>query len=237
MMVTKRTGADAKRAKSVTKTGRSPVGERPMSDAERQRRRRARKRQAAKPVKDANEIFEALCESRNLTSAFDRRLAESITDSLCSGNLTEAVRGMALLPAIQRPEGAPTMTASDAKARFLQQFMNVVAASRIELDLDFDGSENDALRRKVAALQAELAALRSAPAAPATARAAEPAKSPDMSNVTPLRPEPKAEPKASAEPVTPLPEPTQSWDSTPNAAAWRAWRANNPDGYGGGGVV
>jgi hypothetical protein len=237
MMVTKRTRDDAKPAKPVT-TGRPSVGERPMSDAERQRRRRARKRQAAKPVRDANEIFEALCESRNLTSAFDRRLAEAVTDSLCSGNLAEAVRGMALLPPIVRAEGAPTMSATDARAKVLALVMNAKAAWLLEAGLTPDDEYDiERLREKVFQLQAELRARRGA-SAPAVEPVAAPAMpEPDMTNVTPLRPEPKAEPKGAAaaapvEPVTPLPEPTQSWDSTPGGKAWHTWRNNG--GYSNG---
>jgi hypothetical protein len=125
LMVTKRIGDDAKPAKPGTKTrgGRPPLTGKAMSSAERARRSRAQRKARPRPVKDANEVFEALCESRNLTSAFDRRLAESITDSLCSGNLAEAVRGMALLPPVVRAEpGSPTVSTRMLVAAYWRWF-------------------------------------------------------------------------------------------------------------------
>src|SRR5262249_54971944 len=140
------------------KKGRPPVGARAMSNTERSRLRRARAKAKPKPPKDANEVFEALCESRNLTSAFDRRLAEPITDSLCSGTRAEAVRGMALLPPVVRAEpGSPTVSTSNARRRVLEMVLNAQAADVIERRDRIArgvGTEIDDLRERLAQLEA-----------------------------------------------------------------------------------
>jgi hypothetical protein len=47
----------------------------------------------------------------------------------------------------------------------------------------------------------------------------------------------KAEPATSPADAAPPPPAPQNWDETPNRRAWHEWRRNNPDCYGGGGVL
>jgi hypothetical protein len=270
----------------VTKRGRPRIAAAPLTAAERARRSRAQRKARPKPVRSADEVFEALCESRNLTSAFDRALAQSVTDSLCAGDLAEAVRGMAHLPPVVRAEvSSPSMGISAAREQFRRQVMNAVAAHQLELAEEMTAlatrlergeevGERDQLRLRLHMLDEQAAAL------PEPEEATKPADEVETlrARVAELEarlgetPPPPEQPTASRpttennprrlmpaddwnpKPVTVIdlkptvldvgapvaaPQPTEpgQWDRSDSGRAWASWRARNPDGYGGGGVV
>jgi hypothetical protein len=172
-MGTKRPHGDAEAGKSATKmrTGRPPIGVSAMSSTERSARRRARQKAKPRPVKDANEIFECLCDSRNLTSAFHRVLAQQVTDALVEGRLSEALKGLDALPAPVRTEtSSPGHGVSAAREQFIRQVMNAVVAHQIEVDEEMaeladrvergeEVDERDQLRLRLHMLDEQAAAL------------------------------------------------------------------------------
>jgi hypothetical protein len=130
----------------------------PMTSTERSARHRAKlkargPKAKAKPFTSSDEIYAALVEQRNLTSAFDRALAMEVVDALVRGDLAEAVRALALLPApAVRVETSRTVSAADAKAKLFALVENAIAADKVEAE------QHE--QREVAALRAEVARLR-----------------------------------------------------------------------------
>jgi hypothetical protein len=133
MIDTKRISDATKPAAPVTKKGRPPITGRAFSNAERSRRARAKAKARPKPVRDASEIFQDICNSRAITSAFHRVLAEQVTDALIEGRLSEALKGLDALPApVRAEETTGTNEATSNRQRFMAQIMNAVAADTIE---------------------------------------------------------------------------------------------------------
>jgi hypothetical protein len=118
--------------KSVTKRHGAVTRPAAMSAADRQRKHRAAKAKA-RPVTSADEVFQSIIETRHLSSAVDRAVAQAATDALVAGDLSEAVRALALLPAPRAETAASSVSASGARERFLQLALNNIAAHRIEL--------------------------------------------------------------------------------------------------------
>jgi hypothetical protein len=227
-----------------------------MTATERSARRRARARAQgpkAKPFTSSAEIYEALVEQRNLTSAFDRALAMEVVDALVRGDLAEAVRALALLPApAVRVETSRTPSAAQARAKLLELVLNAKAADKIEAD-QADQSDLQAALARVAALEDEVLHLRGVrprrlppPSetpiakksdAGATTTVKKSGAAPTKLAADPVKPPPGYDPivnglwqpptAATARPVSPPPSsspPLQSWDESPGGVAWNTWR-------------
>ena len=107
-----------------------------------------------------DEIYAALVESRGIRSAFDRALAQEITDALVAGNLAEVVRALALLPPVVRVEGSSrTVSADAARAKLTELVLNAKAADQFEA-AQAEQTEVEQLRAQVASLQDECKHLR-----------------------------------------------------------------------------
>jgi hypothetical protein len=229
------------------RAGRPTIGDRPMTATERSARRRARARaqgpKAVKPFTSSDEIYAALVEQRNLTSAFDRALAMEVVDALVRGDLAEAVRALALLPTpAVRVETSRTVSASDAKERLLELVLNAIAADQFEAD-QADQGDLQAARARIASLEDEVKHLRGvkprrlpAPSEKPVARKSDADTTAANFQVTgkskSAAAKPAADPAPAASAPSPPSPPSQSWDASPGGQAWHQWRAAG--GYGGG---
>jgi hypothetical protein len=120
-------------AKPATK-GRPRLGAAPLSQAERSRRARARRKAQPQPVKDSAELFRDLCARRGVVAAFDRALAMECVNALADGRLSEALKAMDALPPVVRTESSSLSSGMSAvKQHFLQLIQNAIAGDRLEL--------------------------------------------------------------------------------------------------------
>jgi hypothetical protein len=210
----------------------------------------------------AREVLSSLIESRNITTPFSKALAVSVVNAVCSGDLANAVKALAMLPPVTRGEvSATTMSAEHARERLLELVLNACAADQFEAE--------QVEKREVAALKAEVAELRRRLGEPSNDQAAKRDYShvltvpgdapktitPSLGDIVPPREQsdnpqnmrpPKYDSPKPAPPVidaTPVPTAPPSptvpgqWDQSPSGQAWHEWRRNNPDGYGGGGIL
>jgi len=164
-----------------------------------------------------DEIYAALVESRGIRSAFDRALAQEITDALVAGNLAEVVRALALLPPVVRVEGSSrTVSADAARAKLTELVLNAKAADQFEA-AQAEQTEVEQLRAQVASLQDECKHLRGT-----KPRQLPPPSKPGATATKPAAATPKPAPAAA-----PPPSPTVSgqWDRSENGRAWHAWNA------------
>jgi hypothetical protein len=231
------------------------------------RYRAKRKAQAELPSDDgaqnAQDALTALISSRRIVNRFDQMLAVRTINALAEGKIVEVIKLLDALPQPYRAEAvaATAVSATDAKERLLELVLNACAADRFEAE-QVEQTEITALRAEVAELRRRLGeqpnvdcSLHLPPEGepktitPSTGDILPPSENshlPQNARAPVGADDAKYKPGRNTiiehEPVKPAPSPTpmpppQNWDETENGRAWNEWRRNNPDGYGGGGIL
>jgi hypothetical protein len=190
----------------------------------------------------AAEVYASLVKHHRLTAPHHLAMARQISAALLRGDLSEANRGIALLPAPPpsiRVDHSPTPSAADAKEKMWRLFednqaawLHDVASGRAEPDDAGDEPGHDdveevaALHRRIESLEDEVKHLRGtrprrlpAPSKSAMPEISKP-KGPIASAAAPAAP-------SSPVKVTPLPKREPLY--RPSEAAWNSWRAAGGD--------
>jgi hypothetical protein len=232
---------------TVTNKGRPRIlGDRPMTNAERSRRSRAKRRAQRETPEDAGvrraeEALEALCVSRNIhAGSFEATVARKAINCLAGNKIAEFVRLVDCLP--PRIVGAdvlsPVVTPSAAKAKLL-----ALVEANIEADKYEEQREVERLRIEVAQLRARLgepegdldccSTQQSNPEprviTPSTGDITPPGERTDV-GVRKVFDAPKPVPPVlDLTPVEPAdPRRPGEWDASASGKAWHEWRERNP---------
>ena len=114
-----------------------------------------------KPIKSRDEIYAALVEQRNITDTFNQALAREVVDALVRGDLAEAVRALAMLPApvVRADRSGRTVSSEQAREKLLQLVLNAKAADQFDID-QADHTELAAAQARIASLEDEVKHLR-----------------------------------------------------------------------------
>jgi hypothetical protein len=169
-------------------------------------------------LSEVRAVFDSLVKQHGLKSSFHRVLAWQISTALSKGELSEATRALALLPA---PRGivdhSPTVSAASARKRFEELVWNHVAAHQFEQG-NVESAEVAALRAQVESLQDECRHLRGTKPRALPPPSRKPIQKAAASEKAPT-------PASSPAPRAADPTRAGEWDASENARKWREWNA------------
>jgi hypothetical protein len=258
-MKTKRLTIVDKTASVVTKSrgGRPPLGDKPLTKAERQRRYRENKRRAnetdeERGKRNAREALQSLCASRGIREGTSEYLiASRWVNAMAENAYGDAIRLMDMLPPrIKADVTSRVVGSAEIRDKMWELYCNAVAADQVEEAREIDRlrAENAALRARLAGEQAVAAPILPA-TGPVASGGARPAITPSIGDITPpsercdlpqnqrmgVYPDDAklaARRNAPVIDATPVPVARETvpgeWDASPTGRAWHEYRRTHP---------